>query len=52
MAEIKNGRIMRIFPCLLRKKLKLLMVETNRLSESETIGIASVLIPAMAMSAV
>ena len=50
--DIKNGKISFILACLFLIKLKLPTEVTKRLSDKETMGIANVLKPKIAISAV
>jgi hypothetical protein len=50
--DIKKGKTSFILACLFRMKLKLPIVVTNKLSDNEINGIARVLTPKTAISAV
>jgi hypothetical protein len=52
MDDIKNGTISFVLPCLFLIKLKLPTDVTNKLSDKDTIGIAIVFMPNIAINAV
>jgi len=52
MEEIRKGKISFILACLFLIKLKLPTEVTSRLSDKETMGIARLLIPNIAINAV